>query len=54
VDRLFSGVGKSSSHVVGYSLFSVGSTSSSLKKSFLMGVNLVEESECSSCRTGVE
>ena len=54
MDWLFGGVEKSSSHVVSDSLFGVGSTSSSLNKSFLMGVNLVEGSECSSCRTGVE
>lgn len=50
VDWLFGGVGKSSSHAVGDSLSSVGSTTFSLNKTFLMGVNVLEESECSSCR----
>jgi hypothetical protein len=56
VDWLFGGVGKSSSHVVGDSLSSFGSTPFSLNKTFLMGVrlvNLVEELECTSWGTVV-
>ena len=55
VEWLLGGVAaSSSSHELGEAGFSTGSSSLSVKKSLLMGLNLVEESECNSCRTGVE
>lgn len=54
MERLFGGVGKSSSHEAGDVCFGVWSTSFSLTKNFLAAANLEEESECSSGFPGVE